>query len=129
MSYTFKTKPFDHQADVLKLSWKALNWAYFMEMGTGKSKVCIDNAGILFELGRIDTFVVVAPKGVFRNWARIEIPVHLPDRIEREMGMWSSTPKREQKKQLESFLSPNVAGNLRILVMNVEALSTGKGTR
>jgi hypothetical protein len=56
MSYTFKTKPFDHQADVLKLSWKALNWAYFMEMGTGKSKVCIDNAGILFELGRIDTF-------------------------------------------------------------------------
>ena len=100
-----------------------------MEMGTGKSKVCIDNAGILFELGRIDTFVVVAPKGVFRNWARIEIPVHLPDRIEREMGMWSSTPKREQKKQLESFLSPNVAGNLRILVMNVEALSTGKGTR
>ena len=129
MSYEFKTKPFGHQAAVLKLSWKALNWAYFMEMGTGKSKVCIDNAGILYELNHIDTFVIVAPKGVFRNWARIEIPTHLPDRIERDIAMWSSTPKREQKKQLESFLAPNVSETLRILVMNVEALSTVKGTR
>ena len=129
MSYEFKTKPFDHQAAVLKLSWKALNWAYFMEMGTGKSKVCIDNAGILYELNHIDTFVIVAPKGVFRNWARIEIPTHLPDRIERDIAMWSSTPKREQKKQLESFLVPNVSETLRILVMNIEALSTVKGTR
>ena len=122
MSYEFKTKPFDHQAAVLKLSWKALNWAYFMEMGTGKSKVCIDNAGILYELNHIDTFVIVAPKGVFRNWARIEIPTHLPDRIERDIAMWSSTPKREQKKQLESFLVPNVSETLQILYLRGDFL-------
>ena len=42
-------------------------------MGTGKSKVCIDNAGILYECGEIDTFIVIAPKGVYRIWAEIEI--------------------------------------------------------
>ncbi len=50
MKYDYKTKPFAHHADVLKKSWDKINWAYFLEMGTGKSKVAIDNAAILFEL-------------------------------------------------------------------------------
>ena len=66
--YKFKTEPFQHQKDVLKTSWSKTVWAYFMEMGTGKSKVCIDNVGILFEKNEIDTFVVIAPKGVYRKF-------------------------------------------------------------
>lgn len=62
MNYLYKTKPYDHQRDVLELSWDKINWAFFMEMGTGKSKVAIDTATMLYEKGEIDTFIVVAPK-------------------------------------------------------------------
>ena len=129
MKYTFKTKPFEHQGDVLKKSWSALYWAYFMEMGTGKSKVCIDNVGILYERSLIDTFIVVAPKGVYRNWATIEIPAHMPDRIEQNLCMWTSSPTKEQKTNLALLLEPKETDQLRILIMNIEALSTPKGTR
>ena len=64
MKYKYKTEPYKHQDDVLRKSWSEVNWAYLMEMGTGKSKVCIDNASLLFHMNNNDTFVVVAPKGV-----------------------------------------------------------------
>ena len=100
-----------------------------MEMGTGKSKVCIDNAGILYERELIDTFIVIAPKGVYRNWATIEIPAHMPERIIRDVIIWKSSPTKELKTKLELLLQPNKTKGLRILIMNIEALSTPKGTR
>ncbi len=48
MDYRFKTKPFQHQLDALKQSWNKEVWALFMEMGTGKTKVCIDNIAVLY---------------------------------------------------------------------------------
>ena len=62
--YQFKTEPFEHQRKVLQDSWSAKYYAYFMEMGTGKTKVAIDNMGVLFEQGEIKAALVVAPKGV-----------------------------------------------------------------
>ena len=41
--YRFKTEPFEHQRAALGASWDKTEFAYFMEMGTGKSKVLIDN--------------------------------------------------------------------------------------
>jgi SNF2 family DNA or RNA helicase len=127
--YEYKTKPYQHQDDVLSLSWNKKNWAYFMEMGTGKSKVCIDNAAMLRERGEIDTFIVVAPKGVYRNWANLEIPAHMPDRVRDDslIAIWRPTPPRALKQDLLSFMEP--AENFRILVMNIEALSTVKGQK
>ena len=127
MKYDYKTKPFTHQADVLKKSWNKTNWAYFLEMGTGKSKIAIDNAALLFERGKIDTFIVVAPKGVFRNWASIELPAHMPDRINRDVVIWRPDPPKGHKQALNDLLNPSE--RLRVLVMNVEALSTKKGQR
>ena len=127
MKYKYKTEPYKHQDDVLRKSWSAVNWAYLMEMGTGKSKVCIDNASVLFQTGKIDTFVVVAPKGVYRNWANLEIPAHMPETIERVVAIWKSGANKSEKKVLEDILKPSEA--LRVLVMNVEALSTPKGRK
>ena len=129
MKYEFKTTPFAHQKDVLVSSWDKVNWALFLEMGTGKSKVAIDNAGVLFEAGKIDTLIVLAPKGVYRNWARLEIPAHLPDRIERDIVVWNPSPKSKEKSALKAFALPHEGDDLRILVMNIEALSTVKGQR
>ena len=55
MDYRFKTTPFQHQLDALSASWNKEVWALFMEMGTGKTKVCIDNIAILFDKGKINS--------------------------------------------------------------------------
>ena len=129
MKYEFKTTPFTHQRDVLGHSWNQVNWGLFLEMGTGKSKVIIDNCAILFEAGEIDTMIVLAPKGVYRNWARLEIPAHLPDRIKHNIVVWNPSPKSKEKSALKAFALPHEGEDLRILVMNIEALSTVKGQR
>ena len=102
--YKFKTTPFDHQKKVLEDCWNRVNYAFFMEMGTGKTKVCIDNAGILFEKGKIDTFIVIAPKGVYRNWHNLEIPTHLPDTIKTKMMVWKPSPGKKEKENLMGMM-------------------------
>ena len=129
MDYQYKTKPYKHQDDVLRQSWSKENWGFFMEMGTGKSKVCIDTAAMLYQAGKIDTFIVIAPKGVYRNWSRTEIPTHMPDAcLEAALSAtWNPNPKKADKADLASFMRPSEG--FRILVMNVEALSTKKGQK
>ncbi len=39
-----------------------------MEMGTGKSKVLVDNIAMLYDKGKINAALIIAPKGVYRNW-------------------------------------------------------------
>ena len=41
MNYKFKTKPYAHQLTALEKSWDKTEYGYFMEMGTGKSKVVV----------------------------------------------------------------------------------------
>ena len=43
IKYKFKLKPYAHQLTALEKSWNKETYAYFMEMGTGKTKVLIDN--------------------------------------------------------------------------------------
>jgi superfamily II DNA or RNA helicase len=92
MKYKFKTKPYEHQLEALKRSWNKKEYAYFMEMGTGKSKVLIDNIAILYDKGGINAAVIVAPKGVYRNWSGKEIPFHMPDHVEKHVGVWNPAP-------------------------------------
>ena len=66
--YKFKTVPYKHQLDALERSWDKEYFAYFMEMGTGKSKVLIDNAAMLYSQGKINGLLLIAPKGVYKNW-------------------------------------------------------------
>ena len=122
--YKYKTKPYEHQRSVFQESCNRRSYALFMEMGTGKSKVIVDNIGYLREKGEIDSVLIVAPKGVFHNWVRKEIPTHLPDRIETTVLAWQPTVT---KKFREEFSDMTGSKKLRIFVMNVEAFSTSKG--
>ena len=76
MKYKFKTKPYAHQLSALEKSWDKDEYAYFMEMGTGKSKVLVDNIAVLYDKGKINAALIIAPKGVYRNWYSQEIPNH-----------------------------------------------------
>ena len=122
MHYKYKSKPFAHQKKALEMSWDKEVFAYFMEMGTGKSKVLIDNIAMLYNAGKIDGALIVAPKGVYKNWFDSEIPNHMPDYIEKKVGLWRTKPDAPDLKPLFS-----TGAELHILIMNVEAFSTKKG--
>jgi len=125
MKYKFKTKPYAHQMTALEKSWNRETYAYFMEMGTGKTKVLIDNAAMLYDKGKIDGVLIVAPKGVVKTWHEQEIPTHLPNHIENVSVLWQSNITKKQKEKLDSLFEPEEL--LHILIMNVEAFSTTKG--
>jgi SNF2 family DNA or RNA helicase len=125
MNYKFKTKPFAHQLKALEMSWDKKVFAYFMEMGTGKSKVLIDNMSILYDKGLINGALIIAPKGVYKNWFDSEIPTHMADHIEKIMVLWESTASKSKEKELNTLFKSD--HDLHILIMNVEALSTKKG--
>ena len=122
MNYKFKSKPFAHQSKALEMSWNKEVFAYFMEMGTGKSKVLIDNIAMLFNAGKINGALIIAPKGVYKNWFDSEIPSHMPDYIEKKVGLWRTDPNAKDLKPLFS-----TGAELHILIMNVEAFSSKKG--
>ena len=126
MNYKFKTKPYAHQLKALEMSWNKEVFAYFMEMGTGKSKVLLDNAAMLFDKGKINSVLIVAPKGVYKNWHDSEIPEHLPKHIDRNVVLWKAMITKEQKSKLDSLFVEDFT-KLQIFIMNVEALSTKKG--
>ena len=123
--YKFKTKPYKHQLDCLKASWDKETFALFLEMGVGKSKILIDNIALLYDKGEIQNALIIAPKGVYRNWYEIEVPVHLPEHIEHTTVLWEPTLSQTKLRELDSLSDNN--GKLKIFIMNVEAFSTNKG--
>ena len=100
--YKYETTPYDHQRVALEASWSADYYALFMEMGTGKSKVLIDNMAMLYLEGQINFALIIAPKGVYRNWVQREIPEHLSDDVPRRIIKWVSSPNKKQKAALRS---------------------------
>ena len=125
MNYKFKTKPYQHQLDALEISWNKEVYAYFMEMGTGKTKVLIDNMSMLYDKGKIDGALIIAPKGVVGTWYEQELPTHLVNHVENVTILWQPNISKKQQEKLKSLFEIETA--LHILIMNVEALSTQKG--
>ena len=126
--YKFKTKPFDHQQKALEDSWAAEFYALFMEMGTGKSKVAIDTMGALYSEKKISASLILAPKGVYDNWVKGEIPTHLPDSIPINMVRWTPSNSKKFQEEMKELVFDAFDG-LKIFVMNIEALSTPRGTK
>jgi SNF2 family DNA or RNA helicase len=117
--YPYKTKPYEHQRNALNESAEKTQWAYFMEMGTGKTKVTIDNLGYLSFKGLVDAALIIAPKSVYSIW-ETEIHTHMPDAIKFEIYKWNiDKPKNYEKLNKSKYL--------RIFLINVEALSTKRG--
>jgi len=125
MNYKFKTKPYKHQMTALEKSWNRETYAYFMEMGTGKTKVLIDNLAMLYDKGKVNGALIIAPKGVVGTWYNNELPTHLPDHIENITVLWKAAITKKQKQSLDELFSEGEG--LHILIMNVEAFSTTKG--
>jgi SNF2 family DNA or RNA helicase len=127
MKYKFKTKPYEHQLKALEMSWNRETFAYFMEMGTGKTKVLIDNMAMLYDKGKIDGALIIAPKGVIGTWHNQELPAHLPNHIENVTVLWQANITKSQSRKLGNLFK--TGEELHILIMNIEAFSTSKGAQ
>ena len=104
LHYKFKTEPFEHQLKALGCSWDKPSFAYFMEMGTGKSKVLIDNIAMLYDKGKINGALIVSPKGVYTNWKNEQIQKHMPDHVLYRIVVWNPSPNKKEEDELKSLL-------------------------
>lgn len=130
--YPFKLKPFAHQLECWEMSKDLKEFALFMEMGTGKSKVLIDTMAYLYDNGRIDGALIIAPKAVYRTWYNEddegysgEIPDHMPEHVKYFAVYWDGMGKK--RLPLYEYLF-KTHDHLDILLINVEAFQN-KDTR
>ena len=126
--YIYKTNPFKHQEEIIDLSWRRPYYALFMEMGLGKSKVIIDTIGKLKLEGKIDSALIVAPKGVYDNWVKQEIPNHLPNEFERFVVRWQPSKSKKFQDDMQKVVFHTMAG-VKFLIMNIEAFSSDRGKK
>ena len=121
-AFPFKTTPRDHQLKAFTWARHREYFAYFMEMGTGKSKTLIDVIASKWSSGEIDCFLLLAPNGVHAQWLGEQIPLHMPVLVQ-----YIGHTHRPTRKAPEELFEPT--HKLRILCLNIEAMSHDSGVR
>lgn len=101
----------------------------FIASNSGKTKVMIDNIAMLHEKEAITGAIVLAPKGVYRNWSAKEIPTHLPDRIDHEILVWDAASGESKKRKLAKHITDWDGKKLQFMVFNIESLVSDKGKK
>lgn len=133
VSYPFKTKPYAHQLECWEISKDQEVFGLLLEMGGGKSKILIDTIAYLYDQGKINGVLLVAPKSVYRNWYNVhpdgkvtgEFPTHMPDHVRYYATYWSAYRSTKVLKAVQKLFEPSE--DLHIFLMNTEALSTESG--
>ena len=139
--YNFKTHPYGHQLDSFERSKDPEYFGLLMDMGTGKTKVTLDNLSYLYEKGEIDSAFILAPKGMYHQWAQDsheretgeyrerEWDIHAWDTAQEDgwIYVWDNSESQASKKKRDWILNKDNA--LSILIMNTEAMSTLKGQK
>ena len=95
--------------------------ALFMEMGTGKTRVIIDEFVEAINSSTLYNLLVIAPKGAYRNWPD-ELRKHMNEKLYQRciIAIW----KGKIDADIKAFI--NAVDRPRVLIMNVEAFSTVK---
>jgi SNF2 family DNA or RNA helicase len=129
--YKFKTKPMEHQlvglAGMLNQFEKnSPEYALFMEMGCGKTKVLIDGISILFDNGKINQLLVVCPNGIKYNW-REELEKHLAEHIDYDVHVWEGAKTKKEQNEIKKVLFATDQ-KLKILIMNIDSVITKFGS-
>jgi len=124
--FRFKTKPFRLQEEAFFKARGREFFGYIMEMGTGKTKVCLDDIASLYAEGKIDRAVIIAPNGVQDQWAVEQVPRHLPDWVEHESLVYISKSK-ETKKFRDRLAVVDASPKLRLYFIHCDALSHKSG--
>lgn len=139
MTYRSPLPPWAHQAEYPRrvearpaLSDADNVFALLAEMGTGKTKMALDEWGEMVDGGEVENLLVLAPAGSYRNWysaktetERSELEKNLAPTllVRTRAAPWVSGGKVEVRRGIERMLRHS---GPRALFVNVEALSTVK---
>lgn len=105
-------------------------FAILGEMGTGKSKMVLDEWGPRAMRGDVPNHLIIAPAGSYGNWFRdktadqlSELKTHLDPELFAQLRFapWISGGRVSDRKEIERVLRHK---GPRCLIINVEALST-----
>ena len=94
----------------------------FVTGNSGKTKVIIDNMTYLKQKKTITGAIVLAPKGVYRNWSSVEIPKHMPDEVNYEILVWRAEATAAAKARLKEKIKNWDGQTFPILIFNIESL-------
>jgi SNF2 family DNA or RNA helicase len=122
LSYGFRTPPIGRQIEAFAFARYMEAFALFNDPGTGKSWCGLAIAAAKFEADEIDCLLIVAPNGVHRQWIDEQVPKHLPDILHRAVVY------KKTKAARRAAMEP-LDGGMRILSVNVEALSRGQAVK
>jgi hypothetical protein len=129
-------KRYEHQLEAVEKGKDREYFAYLMDPGTGKTRVCLLDLWHAYDKGEIDAMIVFAPNNVKDQWVKWPHMVNNDDDIDETTkhlgthaaritkGLWISNATGENKKcwrEFEDRISePN--NKFIILSMNYEAL-------
>jgi hypothetical protein len=122
--YEYATKPFKHQLKDIVRFCDAEFYALFYEMGGGKTKVILDIAALKYLVGDIDSLLILAPKGVHRQWALEQIVKHLPTHIPKDIFVMDAGERARKRDNFDAVLASK---NLAIFIVNDESLGSTSG--
>jgi hypothetical protein len=106
-------------------------FALLMEMGTGKSKVVVDEWGERAYYEEMSDLLIIAPAGCYRNWDRdaadddlAEVHKHIDPQMwdKVRIAPWRSGGGKQAKEAVKYLIQTR--GRPRVFVVNCEALSS-----
>jgi hypothetical protein len=128
-AFQYKRPPLAHQSAIFERSRDREFFGFFMEQGTGKTKIGLDEAAWLFCKGEITgVFITAFPEGVHKNWIYDELPSNLPDFIKYRACAWSTAKASTvawKRNVLEPVMTPE-PGVLDFLAVNSDGLAGAK---
>lgn len=133
MTYVPVLSPYLHQTEARDKMRGRMAFALLMEMRTGKTKVVLDDWGEMEDAREVRDLLLVAPAGALYGEDALEtqVPQHMPAEL-RERAMvyvWRSGAGKAAQAELDRMLRSTDPRRPRVLLVNVEALSTVKRAR
>jgi len=119
--YPFKTKPRDYQREGLDRAWGKEAFAFYMDMGTGKTKTSLDLFSSYFIDGKVERVLVTTKFSTRRNW-EAEIGIHCP--VATDVHILDTS----KVKAFEEWNTKTDAG-LKFLIVGTESLAAGNAVK
>tara|TARA_R110000796_G_scaffold41179_3_gene102006 strand:+ start:2223 stop:3683 length:1461 start_codon:yes stop_codon:yes gene_type:complete len=128
--WNLKLTPYPHQREVFEHSKDLEGYGLFHEMGCGKTAPTIWTAAHLYQQGKIDGLLVLAPNGVHANWTVEEIPEHMPAEVlEHTRCLTWYSAKAKNKSTQKALVELLEHDGLAVMVASYDALMTDLGSK
>jgi len=119
--YPFKTNPRQYQRTALDRAWGKEMFAFYMDMGTGKTKTALDLMSAHFIDGKVERVLVVTKFSTRRNW-EAEIGIHCP--VQCDVHVLDTS----KAKAFEEWNARTDQG-LKFLIVGTESLAAGNAIK